>query len=190
MVDVVLSSDDLTVLGGPQSVNVEVDFGPKGDRGSLVFVGNGKPDLVDIGQDPNIFDLYINLLTTDDEYLMIYQYVESLGSTQWQTLTKLIPNTYTKNENIDFDTANYCLIPIANIVDPSYVGNTSASNFSVQATLATSTGYPIANSIKVEVVTVSSIENLKITFYAKEFDGTNWVDVTGSRTAHLHISVV
>ena len=95
MVDVILSSDDLVVLGGPEEVNVEVDFGPKGDRGSLIFVGNGKPDLVDIGQTPNTFDLYINLLTTDDEYLMMYQYVEVLGTMQWQTLTKLIPKITT-----------------------------------------------------------------------------------------------
>jgi hypothetical protein len=190
VVDVLLSSDDLVVLGGPDTVNVEVDFGPQGDRGSLIFVGNGKPDIIDIGQTPNIFDLYINLLTTDDEYLMIYQYVESLGTTQWQTLTKLIPNTYVTNQNINFDTANYCHIPIASIVDPSYVGSTNASNFSIQVTFGTASEFPIVSSIKTEVVTLSGIENLKITFYAKEFDGTNWIDIVGSRTANLHISVV
>lgn len=192
MVDVVLSSDDLVVLGGPESVNVEVDFGPQGDRGSLIFVGNGKPDLIDIGQEPNIFDLYINLLTTDEEYLMIYQYVESLVSPQWQPLTKLIPNTYVKNDSVNFDVENASYIPIADIVDPSYVGNTDASNFSVQATFATSTGYPIVSSIKTEVIeaTLTEPAKLKITFYAKEFDGTNWIDITGSRTVNLHISVV
>ena len=190
MAEVVLSTEDLVVLGGPDTINVEVDFGSQGDRGSLIFVGNGKPDIVDIGQDPNVFDLYINLLTTDDEYLMMYQYIDVLGTLQWQTLTKLIPNTYVKNTSIDFTTQNYCYIPIADIVDPSYVGNTDASNFSVQVTFSTSAGYPIVSSIKTEVVTVSSIQNLKITFYAKEFDGTDWIDISGSRTANLHISVV
>jgi hypothetical protein len=192
VVDVVLSTDELVVLGGPDQINVELDYGPQGDRGSLIFVGAGKPDLVDIGQEPNVFDLYINLLTTDDEYLMIYQYVESLGSLQWQTLTKLIPNTYVKNDSVNFDVENASYIPIADIVDPSYVGNTDASNFSVQATFATSTGYPIVSSIKTEVIeaTLTEPAKLKITFYAKEFDGTNWIDITGSRTANLHISVV
>ena len=190
MAEVVLTTDDLLVLGGPDSINVEVDFGPKGDRGSLVFTGNGKPDAVDIGQTPNVFDLYINLKTSDDEYLMIYQYLEVLSSYQWQPLTKLIPNNYVKNTSIDFSTVNYCYIPVADIVDPSYVGSIESSNFSVQATFGTSEGYPIVSSIKTEVVTVSSIQNLKITFYAKEFDGTNWVDISGSRTANIHISVV
>lgn len=190
MAEIVLTTEDLVVLGGPDTINVEVDFGPKGDRGSLIFVGNGKPDAIDIGQIPNTFDLYINLLTTDDEYLMIYQYVDVLGTLQWQTLTKLIPNTYVTNQSINFSTANYCHIPISDIVDPSYVGGVDASNFSIQATFSTSEGYPIVSSIKTEVVTLSSIQNLKITFYAKEFDGTNWIDITGSRTANLHISVV
>lgn len=190
MAEVLLANDDLVVLGGPESINVEVDFGLKGDRGSLVFVGNGKPDLIDIGQDPRIFDLYINLLTTDDEYLMIYQYVEVLGTTQWQTLTKLIPNTYVVNQSINFSTANYCYIPISAIVDPAYIGSTTAANFSIQATFATSEEMPIVSSIKTEVVSVSGIDNLKITFYAKEFDGTDWINIVGSRTANLHISVV
>lgn len=199
MVDVLLADESLVVLGGPQSVNVEVDFGTQGDRGSLIFVGNQQPiddpisfkDL--IGQTPKVFDMYINLLKADvdNEYLMIYQYLPSLGgSNQWEPLTKLIPNTYVTNQSIDFSTVNYCYIPIAAIVDPSYVGNTDASNFSVQATFGTSAGYPIVTSIKTEVVTLGGFENLKITFYAKEFNGTDWVDIAGSRTANLHISVV
>jgi hypothetical protein len=192
MAEVVLSTEDLVVLGGPDTINVEVDFGPQGDRGSLIFVGNGKPNVVDIGQDPNIFDLYVNLLTTDDEYLMLYQYVDVLGTLQWQTLTKLIPNTYVTNKSIDFTTQNYCYIPISDIVDPSYIGSTDASNFSVQVTFATSAGYPIVSSIKTEKIEANLVdpERLKITFYAKEFDGTNWSDISGSRTANLHISVV
>jgi hypothetical protein len=190
MAEVILNTEDLVVFGGPEEVNLEIDFGPQGDRGSLIFVGNGKPDLVDIGQTPNIFDLYINLLTTDEEYLMIYQYVELLGTLQWQTLTKLIPNTYVTNQSINFSNVNYCHIPISAIVDPSYIGNIDASSFSIQATFSTSASYPIVSSIKAEVVTLSGIENLKITFYAKEFDGANWVDISGSRTANLNISVV
>lgn len=195
MVDVLLTNDDLSVLGGPESVNVEIDFGQTGDRGSLIFVGNGKPDLIDIGQDIKVFDLYINLLKNDpdpNEYLMMYQYQLPLGSTegQWEPLTKLIPNTYVTNKNINFSVQNFCLIPISSIVDPGYTGSITAASFSVQATFSTSATYPIANSIKTEIVTESGTQNLKITFYAKEFDGTSWVDISGSRTANLHISVV
>jgi hypothetical protein len=186
-------SDDVLVLGGPDTVKVEVDFGDKGDRGSLIFVGNGRPDVTDIGQDPNVFDLYINLQKSDtEEYLMLYQYTYGLGSytPQWEPLNKLIPNTYDTLKEISFPTQNYCTIPISFIKDPSYVGNVGVDNFSVQATLATSAGRPIANSIKTEIINDGSVDVLKITFYAKEFDGSSWVDISESRTAHLHISVV
>lgn len=194
MVDVVLSTDELTVLGGPDQIEVQLDFGPDGKRGSLIFVGNGNPNIVDIGQDPNIFDLYINLNPTDvnNEYLMIYQYIESLGTIQWQPLTKLMPNVYNDNISIDFTTAPYCFIPISKIVDPSYSGNQDASNFSVQATFSSSAGYPIANSIKTERIEAIGDDpvQLKITFYAKEFKDGSWVDIDGSRTANISISVV
>lgn len=193
MVDVILSSDDLVVLGGPESVNVEVDFGPQGDRGSRIYVGQGKPDNVDIGQTLNTFDVYINLLTTSDEYLMVYQYVEVLGTLQWQAITKLNFNNYSEKVSIDFTGINYCFIPTANILsNPSYIGSLDASNYNVQATFETSAGYPIAHSIKTEIVSAAGEEpeKLKITFYAKEFDGSNWVDIAESRTANISISVV
>jgi hypothetical protein len=198
MVDAVLFTDELAVFSGPDQVEVQLDYGPSGDRGSLIFVANGQPDEIDweneIGQDAKLFDLFINLDSqdTDNEYLMIYQYREALGTTQWQPLTKLIPNTYAKNDIVNFNVENASYIPIADIVDPSYVGSVNASNFSVQATFATSTGYPIVSSIKTEVIeaTLTEPAKLKITFYAKEFDGTNWIDIVGSRTVNLHISVV
>jgi|DEB19_MinimDraft_3_1074340.scaffolds.fasta_scaffold00341_34 hypothetical protein len=190
--DVKLTNDDLLVIGGPETVKVELGFGNKGDRGSLIFVGNGKPDSIDIGQTPNVFDLYINLKKDDSEYLMIYQYSYGLGSSeaQWEPLNKLIPNTYSGIEEIPFATNNYCTIPISSIVDPSYTGNTNSSNFSVQAILATPAGYPIASSIKTEIVQIDEKDHLKITFYAAEFNGTSWSNITETRTAHIHISVV
>jgi len=45
MADVILSTEDLTVLGGPSSLNLEIDFGPKGDRGSQIFVNLGRQQL-------------------------------------------------------------------------------------------------------------------------------------------------
>jgi hypothetical protein len=190
--DVLLTNDDLIVLGGPQELNIELDYGPEGERGSLIFVGNGSPSELTIGQTPKAFDLYINMLKSDpdNKYLMIYSYMPGLTGLQWQEITKLIPNTYSANTSIDFNSVNYVHIPVTAIVDPSYVGNTDASNFSVNVTFATSAGLPIVSSIKTEIVSLNSVENLKITFYAKEFDGTDWVDISGPRTANLHISVV
>jgi hypothetical protein len=194
MAEIVLTTEDLVVLGGPDTINVEVDFGPQGDRGSRIYVGNGKPDNVDIGQIPNIFDVYINLLPSSDEYLNIYQYMEVLGTNQWETISRLNFNNYSEKTSIDFNSEiNYVFIPTSFILsNPSYIGNLNASNFNVQATFETSAGYPISSAIKTELIPASGleVEKLKITFYSKEFNGTNWVTPDGSRTANISISVV
>ena len=44
MADVLLSTDSLTVAGGPASVSVDVDFGPQGQRGSLILYGLTDPN--------------------------------------------------------------------------------------------------------------------------------------------------
>ena len=41
MTDVVLSNDDITILGPPSTIELSVDIGPQGDRGSQIFVGVG-----------------------------------------------------------------------------------------------------------------------------------------------------
>ena len=48
MPDVVLSNDDLTVLSGPEVIELLVDIGPTGTRGSKVFVGIGNPNSVSL----------------------------------------------------------------------------------------------------------------------------------------------
>lgn len=193
MADVLLANDDLVVLGGPEEINVEVDFGPKGDPGSRIYVGNGKPDNVELGQTPNTFDVYINLLPSSDEYLTIYQYVEVLGTNQWQPLSKLNFNVYSEKVSIDFTGINYCFINTSQILsNPSYIGSLNSSNFNVQATFESPEGNPIAASIKTELIAAAGEEpeKIKITFYGKEFKDGAWADIDGSRTANISISVV
>ena len=97
MVDILLTTDDLSVLGGPEIVNVEVDFGPSGDRGSQIFSNTGKPvigsnGLTVLAPDCQLFDLYINILATDDEYQYVYQLQNVLGTNTWVILFKLSSN--------------------------------------------------------------------------------------------------
>jgi hypothetical protein len=112
MVDILLSSEDLAVFGGPASIDLNVDFGPQGQRGSLIFTGNGKPTDPDIqlvfnntvynSQSAQPFDLYINLNPDDFEYLFLYQYGFVNGILTWSKVLRLIPNTAIANLPIIF----------------------------------------------------------------------------------------
>jgi hypothetical protein len=104
MVDILLSSEELAVFGGPASIDLNVDFGPAGTRGSLIFTGNGKPTDpdVDLPNDLQPFDLYINLNPDDFEYLFLYQYGSINGILTWSKVLRLIPNTAIANLPVIF----------------------------------------------------------------------------------------
>jgi hypothetical protein len=191
MAEVLLSTDDITVLGGPTTREVNVNFGPQGDRGSQIFVGLGKPAVPGVlGETPQIFDMFINLSSSDDEYLYLYQYVSVDGSNTWLRLLRLIPNTYLTNVTGAFVNGQYqVFIPVINIVPLSGVGNVTSANFNVQHTVVNN--LPVASSITVgELSTFDGIIVLPITISAAEFDGSTWSSLSSEKVVQLLITVV
>lgn len=190
MADVLLTTDDLTVLGGPSSLNLEIDFGPQGDRGSQIFVNTGKPTS-SLAPDSKLFDLYINILSSDDEYQYVYQLQNVLGTETWVKLFKLISNVYSKN----YSTTSFVdgvwskNIPVSEIVPTEFVGTVSASNFNVQYSVLNQ--LPLASSISIgEVASVNGTLSLPVTINAAEFDGTDWTNLDTTKTVHLFITMV
>jgi hypothetical protein len=104
MVDVLLSNESISVFGGPASIDINVDFGAPGIRGSLIFTGPGKPTdpTVNFPTEPRPQDLYINLLPSDFEYLFLYQYGSINGVLSWSKVLRLIPNTAIANIPVIF----------------------------------------------------------------------------------------
>jgi hypothetical protein len=194
VVDVIVSSDELSVVGGPATVNVEVDFGPAGQRGSQIFAGVGQPNNPStvIGQDPRVLDLYINLApaTVDEEYLNVYQYQNIDGSNTWVKLFDLIPQTLSVKKLVDFGSGSESAtvyIPVADIT-PIVDGLTS-SNFNVQYSIENSN--PVSAGMTIgELVEQSGVVNLPITMNAVEFSSSTWSDLSGNKTVNLFITVV
>jgi hypothetical protein len=192
MAEVLLSSDELTVLGGPAEISVDVDFGPQGDRGSLILYGLGKPDDVVLPETPQVYDSYINLLTSDDEYQFMYQFIAgpNNGSPVWTKLFKLTPNIYSENLVRTFVDGQIDInIPVAAIVPSDLIGNYTAENFNVQVSvLGTS---PISLGVSVsEIEIVSDLVSLPISINAIEYLESEWVAAEGQKTVHLLITVV
>jgi hypothetical protein len=193
MAEVILSTEDITVLGGPSSINVDVDFGPEGTRGSQIFIGEGNPNepTTEIGQDDiKVLDLYINLKTTDEDYLYVYQYVTENGIQSWKPFFDLVPNTKSLNSLATFTTgATTINVPINQIVPSDLVATIEASSFNVQATIQNS--LPVA--LAVEIGTPSgtgSARALPITVRASELSGSTWSALSGDKTVQLLITVV
>jgi hypothetical protein len=186
MPDVVLSNDDLTVLSGPEVIELLVDIGPTGTRGSKVFVGVGNPNSVNLST-KILNDLYINSAPGSD-YGYLYQYVSEPGGDTWVEVLKISPSIYSKNYTVTFASGTSAdsgsgtiVIPITDI---TAVPGLDADNFSVQYSIVNAN--PLASSLA--SVTISST-NLVINLQASEYDGT-WGPFDAEVLVHLFISVV
>ena len=186
MPEVLLSNDDLTVLGSPEIVELSVDFGPEGQRGSQIFVGIGDPNIVEIGQEPELNDLYINAAPGAD-YSFLYQYVSQPGGNSWIKVVRVNPVLYSKLHTVSFTGGSSTLsILIANIITVSGTPLT-AENFNVQYQITHTN--PISSSMSIPALGEEAT-NLDIDFVAMEYDGTGWVDLEGDFTVHVFISIV
>jgi hypothetical protein len=191
MVDVLLNTEDVVVLGPPETVDVLVDIGPQGTRGSKFIVGSGEPNPqtssgVLLGQTLILNDMYINV-APGANYGYLYQYVSQPGGNTWTQVLKISPAIYSAVETIPFTSgAGAITIPISNIVTVSGSPLT-ASNFSVQFQIEGAN--PIASSMEIPALAGAGT-NLVINFDAVQYSGGSWSALTGSKTVHLFISIV
>jgi hypothetical protein len=193
MADVVLTTDELLVLSGPSSVNVEVDFGPEGERGSLFYVSVGNPNTALVGQTPKAKDLCVNVLKTDNEYSYVYQYnSDGANGFQWYPIIKLSPLQYNKKMTGTFvDGSKVFNIPVSNIVDEETSQTLTSANFNITYSIPNEN--PIASSIEIGSFTndpVSGLQVIPVTVNAVEYVGSAWQDLTDPKTVHFVISIV
>lgn len=186
-VEVLVNTDDITVLGPPAEVKVQLDIGATGSRGSQVFVGTGNPNEIEIGQNPISNDLYINN-APGDEYSYMYQYISGLGGLTWVPILKVNPTIYSANHLQTFSSGvSTLIIPIANIVQLSGASLTE-ENFSVKFSIGHSN--PVAASISAVAITGASNESLSITLKAAELSSGTWQSLANTVTVHTLITVI
>jgi len=189
-VEVLLSNEDITVLGPPEIVELSVDVGAKGIRGSQIFVGIGNPNTVLIGQTPVFNDMYINAAPGSD-YGYLYQYVSQPGGNTWIEVLKISPAIYSENHLATFvaATSSYygsasIIIPISNIISLTGAPLT-AENFNVQYTISSSN--PTSSSMSIPSLIT---DDLVINIEAIEYDSGSWQPLEGEITVHVFVSIV
>jgi hypothetical protein len=189
------SSEDITVLGGPSTINIDLDFGPTGQRGSKFFIGNGNPNSTPspLGTSvyPFIFDMYINLDSASSEYRSLYQYQNVSGTSTWVKLISLVPNIYSLNISLNFvDGIASTTIPVISLVSSDQVSSITASKFNLQYSILNS-GKPTMTDVTVSDIVVSDgTRVLPLSFSAYELNSGNIESVTGQKMVHIFISVV
>lgn len=195
MTEVFVSTDDVKVIGGTANVNVELDFGPQGDRGNLFLVGYGDPNTITHSTALQVLDLYINVRTTDDDYLMIYQLQNVNGTETWVETSKLMTDKFSNIRPVAFTdgvaTSNI-EFKVSNIVPMSLLSGLTESSFNIQCTFSNPEN-PVAHSIVVKPITIQAGTGdlvLPISINAAEFSEGAWSAISGTHTVHFLITVV
>lgn len=184
--DVLLETDDIVVLGPPTNIDVSLDIGPKGERGSLFFVGSGNPNVPGVipsGQTIKIGDVFVNS-STASEYGWLYVYVSTASQNAWVPALRLQPSVYSSNIGVLFNTSGEGIItvPLADIVadvtildETKYVVQVSAIN---------------ANPVSLSMTSKQIIgPNLNIFVKAIVYNGS-WDELQGVHNIAVTISVV
>jgi hypothetical protein len=195
MTNIFVSSDDVKVIGGTANVNVEVDFGPQGDRGGIFLVGNGNPNAVSHSVTLQLLDLYINVQATDEDYMVLYQYVNQSGVNTWVSTGTLLKDKFSAIRSVAFTdgkTASEVDFRVSNIAPQSLVGGLTAEDFNVQCTFSDPEN-PIAHSITIKPLAFEAGTGdliLPVDINAVEYSEGSWVELNRTVYVHFLITVV
>ena len=188
-IDVTGGSIDLTVFGGPTVLDVAVDFGQTGARGSRIWAGFGDPNLYTFDQEVRLYDWYINIDSNSNKYGVMYQYTATPGSLNWVEALRIGSPEHSEIHQTTFTDGGNGLNPI-NIPVSSLTTDTSVlpSNFSIRYSIVGNT--PISSAFEYDIVEVSGVPNIQIVMTGIEYNSTTsaWDNLAGVKHVHLHIT--
>jgi hypothetical protein len=174
-IDVILESENVVALGGPTSIELQLDTGATGQRGSLAYIGAGLPSSSTIPNYSSILpgDLYINT-APGANYSWLYQYLVKPGGNTWEPILQLNPALYNAVHQVAFTAGTATIsIPLSNITSNST--GLTLDNFAVNITFEHAN--PIAASISGKQITSG---NLVLTIKALEYYSASWIDYVDS----------
>lgn len=175
MADVVLSTVDLDVFGGPTSLDVSVDFGQTGVRGSRIWAGSLGPVIDLASQAIQLYDWYINTSSG-----RMYQYILEVGNPTWSEVLNLTLPQKSLIASTTFTAGTTTIAVPTSALTPN--AGTTVSNYIIRYSIKNIN--PIASSF---TYTVSG-GNINITINGYSFDGSTWTALSGSKDVHLFIS--
>ena len=191
--DILLSNDDLTIFGGPETISLDLDIGPQGDRGSIIVGVLGDPRDTSVAstivQETQALDIAIDYNPYSTTYKTVFQKVSTGGGLQWTPLLTLKTNYYSSVK--DVTAVNGILtIPPINLSEIADEINLTSANFSIQYSVSSPTGEPVSTSLVVNDVIDSPIRALPLQIKGVEYIDNAWQPMAGLKRVHLFITVV
>jgi hypothetical protein len=194
MADILLSNDDLTVFGGPETISLDLDIGPQGDRGSIIVGSNGNPQDANVNaaivQSLQALDIAIDYNPFSTTYKTVFQRVATATGTQWTELFSLKTNFYSSTQTITAANGKLTLSPIN--VTQIYGGvEATSENLSIQYSISSGSGGPMATKLVIkDLNTTQGFLALPLEIEGVEYVDGTWGPLVGPKDVHLFITVV
>jgi hypothetical protein len=194
MADILLSNDDLTVFGGPETVSLDLDIGPQGDRGSIIIGSNGNPQNANVHalivQDIQPLDIAINYNPFSSTYKTVFQRIATATGTQWTELFSLKTNFYSSTETVTAANGKLTLSLIN--VTQIYGGvEATSENLSIQYSISSGSGGPMATKLVIkDLNTTQGFLALPLEIEGVEYVDGTWGPLVGPKDVHVFITVV
>lgn len=196
MADILVSNDDLTVFGGPESISLDLDIGPQGDRGSIIVGSNGNPQDANVNavivQSIQALDIAIDYNPFSPTYKTVFQRIATATGTQWTELISLKTNFYSSTKTVTAANGKLTLTPInvTEIYGATGVEAT-AENLSIQYSISSGSGGPMATKLVIkDLNTTSGFSALPLEIEGVEYVDGIWGPIAGPKNVHLFITVV
>jgi len=186
--DVLVDTTDIVVLGPPQQIDLSLDIGSQGERGSRFFVGTGNPNspgVLPSGENFILGDVFLNS-STGAEFAWLYVYIQTPSGNTWTPAIKLQPGIYNRQVDGVFNSNGIATIsiPVSEISPDSAI--TDVNRYVVQIT-PSSYQNPIAFTINSKSYVAP---NLQIVVEAIEYSSSSWQNLQGEVELGVTISVV
>ncbi len=194
MADILLSNDDLTVFGGPETISLDLDIGPQGDRGSIIVGSNGNPQDANVNaliiQSIQPLDVAIDYNPFSTTYKTVFQRIATATGTQWTELFSLKTNFYSSTQTITAANGKLTLSPIN--VTQIYGGvEATSENLSIQYSISSGSGGPMATKLVIrDLNTTQGFLALPLEIEGVEYVDGTWGPLVGPKDVHLFITVV
>jgi hypothetical protein len=193
-IDVNLNPASLDVYGGPASIDVSLDYGAQGVRGSKIWVGGGGPVASLAGQDIRVGDLFINTNPVDNFYGWLYIYTESVSGPAWELALRLNQSQYSLRSNAPFNSDGVAtiLIPTTELTKDLTI---LKEQFTVRYSIENTSSDPVSSSFEYDIATIpdaqeNDIRYLRIIISAIKYSGSTWSNlVTQSNNTKIHLFI-
>lgn len=192
-IEVLLNTPEISVIGPPASIDLQLDIGATGQRGSQIYSGFDDPN--DVAPEGDILpnDIFIRESQGQTEGYL-YQYLsDGAGGFQWEKIGSLKPSIYSDttslsaSANLSASAGIYTYqVSISEAFSEYSAPSISANNLNIQMSVEFDDAPAIVSVKNKEVNLVSN--NILVDFYAKKLESGSWSDLLDS-SAKYHITL-